>query len=166
MRYVFPETHLERPTEVRWACKGVRCNNEPALPYMTSYTWNVAIETAKVKHTWVPSNHERNVFVLYMTSTVPHGDKLVRGILKHTCHQHLQMQRLGTEEVPKGFDKALQCDFKWQHHHALFKLYARYCLEAGGDTAGRKSITDDYASGCIPVFIGDSMAVPYPEFWR
>eukprot|EP00971_Amphidinium_carterae_P023085 455423-Amphidinium_carterae.1 len=172
MRYEFEEVHLNRGTDENldvlsknWCCTGVRCNNVHPLPYNPSFTWNVELQqlaaksASVVNQTWVPSNHVRDIFLLYFASLTAHGDVQVRERIHQLC-------KFAKNFTVPGFSSALTCRFSWTQESALLKLRARYCLEAVGDTVGRKSITDDYASGCIPVFVGAAMLVPYPEFWR
>eukprot|EP00971_Amphidinium_carterae_P097835 1935906-Amphidinium_carterae.1 len=172
MRPEFPEVHLARCTTRRACCTGTRCNNMHALPRTASFTWNRAFEATVEEDTtrrpWVPADHERDIFLLYISSEVPHGDYHVRWKLNSMCRSTYANESLQTtDRVVPGFAWPMLCKLgKFKPHDATLKLRARYCLEPGGDSVGRKSVSDDYAAGCIPVFIGAAMSVPYPEHWR
>eukprot|EP00971_Amphidinium_carterae_P019153 376915-Amphidinium_carterae.1 len=72
-------------------CRGVECNNMHAMPRMPSLTWSTALQQASehnatgINQTWVPGNHERDIFMLYMSARTVHGDREVRKKLKHIC---------------------------------------------------------------------------------
>eukprot|EP00971_Amphidinium_carterae_P119340 2363776-Amphidinium_carterae.1 len=78
MKREFPEAHLTRVSEKRWTCRGVRCNQVHAFPWIPSMTWNMALQnlyevnSTALKQPWVPANHKRDIFILYISSKVPH----------------------------------------------------------------------------------------------
>mmetsp|Transcript_9938 Transcript_9938/g.15102 ORF Transcript_9938/g.15102 Transcript_9938/m.15102 type:complete len:470 (+) Transcript_9938:83-1492(+) len=48
----------------------------------------------------------------------------------------------------------------------LTKGNSIFCLEPGGDSPSRKSISDSIAFGCIPVTFGYATAQQYSDFWN
>eukprot|EP00971_Amphidinium_carterae_P310431 6168908-Amphidinium_carterae.1 len=64
-----------------------------AMPRMPSLTWSTALQQASeqnatgVNQTWVPTNHERDIFMLYMSGKQLHGDVPVRKKLSQMCPQ-------------------------------------------------------------------------------
>jgi len=65
-------------------------------------------------------------------------------------------------------DSVLHCE-TWSKDYAQgmgLKFRSTFCFEPHGDNIGRKSLSDDYASGCIPVFFGTAGTYQYPAIWQ
>eukprot|EP00971_Amphidinium_carterae_P068376 1353884-Amphidinium_carterae.1 len=60
-----------------------------------------------------------------MSSTVPHGDILVRTALKETCRStYADQSTLSVDKVVPGFAVTMHCDFTFRPQHAMLKLRA------------------------------------------
>jgi len=95
------------------------------------------------------SHHERDILASF-TGQWTHGDKDVRKLLGALCQKRLPQ---------------LRCDFSSMVQMQRLKLRSVFCLEPMGDSIGRKSLSDDYGCGCIPVFFGAAQAFQYPLLW-
>eukprot|EP00523_Entomoneis_sp_CCMP467_P016477 CAMPEP_0168773934 /NCGR_PEP_ID=MMETSP0725-20121227/4730_1 /TAXON_ID=265536 /ORGANISM="Amphiprora sp., Strain CCMP467" /LENGTH=142 /DNA_ID=CAMNT_0008823503 /DNA_START=161 /DNA_END=585 /DNA_ORIENTATION=+ len=110
----------------------------------------------------------RNHFMLFV-GMVDHGDVPVRQEIhrqcvvkygKNTtmCTYHDMHEKFGTADK-KTQGNAFNA---WIGE----KLDAKFCLEPGGDTERRKSISDSIASGCIPVFFTNVTELNFPWMWQ
>jgi len=155
---LFP--HLERETHelwnlIRFICTPQDCDALTfAVPRPSSIHWSTRYAAADAP--WRPWNHNRNILLSYVGQTI-HGDVAAREIVGKWC-----------EHYSGGSDLVCLHDPSEMLEENFLDLKSRsiFCLEPVGDTPSRKSTGDDYACGCIPVFIGVAQAFTYPFHWR
>lgn len=88
---------------------------------------------------------------MLFTGTATHGDVPVRKLIQKMC---------------KGYKDSSVCTFKsFTRESASLKAKARFCLEPGGDSPFRKSISDSLAMGCVPVVFSNITAEVAPWHW-
>ena len=88
---------------------------------------------------------------MLFTGTATHGDVPVRKLIQKMCN---------------GYKDISVCTFKsFTRESASLKAKARFCLEPGGDSPFRKSISDSMAMGCIPVVFSNITAEVAPWHW-
>ena len=93
----------------------------------------------------------RQTLVSFIGNT-NHGDVPVRSQIGRWCEQYQNHKLVCSRPV---------------HMEEVIRLKeeAVFCLEPVGDSVGRKSVSDSYGCGCIPVFFGPAQAFQYPIQW-
>lgn len=101
------------------------------------------------------SKKSRPILALFVGSTL-HGDVAVRGTIQRFCERYKNRPKLLSclSSSPTDRLEAIST-----------KAKSIFCLEPVGDSIGRKSVTDSYNFGCIPVFFGSAQAFQYPAYW-
>ena len=76
----------------------------------------------------------------------------------------IRAQCVKMQEQLKG--SARGCDLQvYNTTNAPLKRTATFCLEPGGDSPFRRSLTDDLVFGCIPVVFSRFLSNAYPWLW-
>lgn len=117
-----------------------------SVPYPSSVHWSAA-------RPGDPTHHEhRSVLMQFMGGT-DHGDVEVRGMIAKQC---------------AGYKDERICEivsFDSDARSLLLKARATFCLEPGGDSPWRKSLSDTVAFSCIPVLFSKLTDSVAPWFW-
>ena len=117
-----------------------------SVPYPSSCHWTRASLPSNKRHR---QPAERPLRILFIGSTW-HGDVPVRELIRKQCTPPACMYH----RVSKVHTKEL-----------LAKSNATFCLEPGGDSPFRKSLSDSIALGCIPVLFHSYTDAVAPWMW-
>mmetsp|Transcript_5221 Transcript_5221/g.14645 ORF Transcript_5221/g.14645 Transcript_5221/m.14645 type:complete len:495 (+) Transcript_5221:121-1605(+) len=128
--------------------------NRISVPYPSSLHWKNG-----QKALWAPEDeHPRTIFSLFV-GRLNHGDLSVREEILHQC------QDIYKNDLSKCKLNLQTLNGKSKSTYIEKKLNTTFCLEPGGDTPDRKSISDSIASGCIPVFFNNVTGTGWGLFW-
>ena len=120
-----------------------------SVPY-PSVHWSSDRSRAGISPPWERSHDSRpHPPTMLFVGSVTHGDVLVRALVAKQCEAHPRC----TVSPWRGGASLLD------------KQRATFCLEPSGDTPDRKSVSDDVAMGCIPVFFSVISSGLAPWFW-
>ncbi|KAL7547740.1 hypothetical protein ACHAWF_011022 [Thalassiosira exigua] len=128
-----------------------------SVPYPSSYhpygSRNKGNNPPKRKAAFVPSK-ERSGLMLFL-GTSDHGDTWVRKMIRDQCRLYNQSSICGNPKLNR----------KTALNFLSSKGSYKFCLEPGGDSPWRKSLSDDISFGCIPVVFEKMMDEVAPWHW-
>ena len=127
--------------------------NMADAPYLGNVHWppDAATSSSNVQlPPWADDGALRPYLSVFLGG-FSHGDTLVR-------------RRMGT--MCKGYADTRTCLIqRYDFSTLLLKHLSTFCLEPGGDSPFRRSITDSVAFGCIPVFFSGAQDEAYSWLW-
>ena len=105
---------------------------------------------------------DRPLLMLLLGGTL-HGDRAVRVRLRRECADINKARSVGGGERLAARGCTLQ---RYDPHRTLLrKRQAVFCLEPGGDTPSRRSLTDSLVLGCVPVLFTAIQDNAYGWLW-
>jgi hypothetical protein len=123
--------------------------NVYSVPYPSSIHWS-PLQNAIPP--WAhQSKEDRKTLMLFIGSD-NHGDVQVRRLVHQMCNSYQ--------------DNSICRYERFRLDATLLKGTAQFCLEPGGDSPWRKSISDSIAMGCIPVTFSEATSGVAPWHWR
>jgi len=131
--------------------------NLVSVPYPSALHWR-RDRVAPWKDPTTGYNASSRESLMLFVGSARHGDVSVRRKVEEQCfsYHNLQKCNLSVNNNTKGKTRGLRLDTK---------LKSIFCLEPGGDTPDRKSISDSIAAGCIPVLFNDITGTGWQWFW-
>ena len=145
--------------------------NLHSVPYPSGMHWSDRRDVRA-------ANRVRSGPLMLFVGNLLHGDRGVREQIRLQCkeadpsicqrapapHMGSWLDRVGWTNIVRDADGDLGGISKndWL---LLRKATAVFCLEPGGDTPFRKSISDSIAFGCIPVLFSNLTDAVAPWFW-
>ena len=125
--------------------------NAADAPYPSNVHWP-PVSSARAVDTppWADDTVTRPYRMVFLGG-VAHGDTKVRKRIHRQCTSYRDANKC-----------VLQ---RYSLSSLLLKYLSQFCLEPGGDSPFRRSITDSIAFGCIPVFFTGTQVDAYPWLW-
>ena len=135
-----------------------RCPSYPNLksvPYLGSVHWptEASQESVRVRPPpWADISPRK--YLMLLLGSPHHGDTRVRGRVWGQCRKY------------QDAHSSRRCNIqRYSETSLLMKAQSTFCLEPSGDSPFRRSITDDVAFGCIPVFFCAAQREAYSMVW-
>ena len=127
-----------------------------SVPYPSSVHWPPSHGDGAT-HDPTRALNARSTFALFMGS-LAHGDVPVRREIQRQC---------GSAARAAAPERARGCTLSPGDNASQLVAKARsiFCLEPGGDSPFRKSLSDSIAFGCIPVLFSNLTDAVAPWFW-
>jgi len=116
-----------------------------SVPYPSSFHWSPSQKELRTKSV-------RKILMLFLGSD-SHGDTEVRQLIHKLCSSY------GDESICK------YASYTSLQKAASLKATSQFCLEPGGDSPWRKSISESVVMGCIPVTFSSATAGVAPWHW-
>jgi hypothetical protein len=126
-----------------------------SVPYPSSINWGIDEANAP----WKDYKSARSFVASFIGSVHGgYGEDVRKNIIK-------DCERLGEPTCfvdPINYAKS---DKTWRCEYLKTKARSTFCLEPGGDSPYRKSLSDDLLFGCIPVLFSPYMEIATPWHW-